>query len=47
MSLWLFYRNKDGRRKWMSVGIPCPLTIIGLSIALLLPFVQWIREMFR
>jgi len=49
MSYWFKYRDRDGRQKWVSAGIPFQALPVAVAIvvALLLPVVQFLRQLFH
>jgi len=49
MSFWFKYRDRDGRQKWISAGIPFQAILVAVAVAvtLLLPVVQYLRQLFR
>lgn len=49
MSVWIPYRDRDGRRKWMSVTISFQAILLAVVVAvtMLLPVVQYLRDLFR
>jgi hypothetical protein len=48
MSLWLRRKDREGRTQLYLVGIPwffVAIAIVGVALVLLMPLLQWLREL--